>query len=246
MLPAEVAGAVDGFLAALERVAPGQVAAVYGAGALALDDFSHRQSNVDLVVVCDPAADRAQIEQLGRAERGLNRAGRAPGVWYTTWEEVAGDPVPEPGVPEPGVPEPGRSKLSTPMTRALLRSDPMALIGPDWPVVGFDDAEFRSWCRTRLQQMASGRKGLLVLRRAVTPLVLEAARLAQGAVTGRLFSKTEAGESVGPLVSTRYRRILTDAVGYRRGAQTSMYWGPFERKYDALVLLRDLAELAGE
>jgi hypothetical protein len=94
--------------------------------------------------------------------------------------------------------------------------------------------------------MAAGRKGLLVMRRAVTPLVLEAARLAQGAVSGRLMSRTEAGESVGPLVSTRYRRILTDAVGFRAGAHTSMYWGPFERKYDALILLQDLAHLAAD
>ena len=126
----------------------------------------------------------------------------------------------------------------------MLRQDPVALFGPDWPVVDYDEADFRSWCTERLRAMVTGRKGLLVLRRAVTPLVLEASRLAQGAVTGRVFSKSEAGESIGMIVAPRYRRILTDAVGYRRGAQTSMYWGPFERKYDALVLLRDLVEVA--
>ena len=125
----------------------------------------------------------------------------------------------------------------------MLRNDAVALTGPDWPVVGYDAEGFRSWCRERVQTMAAGSKGLLVMRRDVTPLVLEAARLTQGAVAGRLMSRTEAGESIGPLVSTRYRRILTDAVGFRAGAHTSMYWGPFERKYDALILLRDLARL---
>jgi hypothetical protein len=130
------------------------------------------------------------------------------------------------------------------MTRAILRRDPLALVGPDWPVVAFDDAELRSWCLDRLRELVSARKGLLVMRRNVTPMVLEAARLAQGAITGRMYSKSEAGESAGVLVSSRYRRILTDSVGFRRGARTSMYWGPFERKYDALVLLRDLVAAA--
>ncbi|MGH9114876.1 MAG: hypothetical protein ACRDWW_03510, partial [Acidimicrobiales bacterium] len=137
------------------------------------------------------------------------------------------------------------SSLATPMTRSLLRHDPLALFGPDWPVVGYDPDDFRAWCLGRLESLAAGDKGLLVMRRAVTPMVLEAARLAQGAITGRLFSKSEAGESAGVLVSPRFRRILTDAVGYRRGAQTSMYWGPFERKYDALILVRDLLDAAG-
>jgi hypothetical protein len=274
MLPAELAGPIDGYLAALRREAPDQVAAVYAVGSLALADFSARQSNVDLVVVGDPPLTAAQLARLQRAERGLDRVGRRAGLWYTGWEEVASDgqsfPAPAqtsapaapsplrptsvdpasavspPTAPSPAAPGPPAPTLATPMTRAMLRQDPVALLGPDWPVVGYDEAAFRSWCSDRLRAMVTGRKGLLVLRRAVTPIVLEASRLAQGAVTGRVFSKSEAGESIGMIVAPRYRRILTDAVGYRRGAQTSMYWGPFERKYDALVLLRDLLEVAGQ
>ena len=308
MLPGELGGPIDGFLAALRRQASDQVAAVYAVGALALGDFSPKQSNVDLVVVGDPPLTEAQLGRLRRAERGLDRAHRHAEVWYTSWAEVAGagrplstgtpggagapveaagagplggqatppalttpappvegpippaeGPIPPAEAPVPPAEAPvspaeapvspaeGRSTpaLATPMTRAILRQDPEALLGPDWPVVGYDEAAFRAWCRERLRAMVTGRKGLLVLRRAVTPMVLEASRLAQGAVTGRVFSKTEAGESIGMIVAPRYRRILTDAVGYRRGAQTSMYWGPFERKYDALVLLRDLLEVAG-
>ncbi len=306
MLPAGPGRPIDGYLAALRREAGDQVAAVYAVGALALDDFSVKQSNIDLVVVGDPPLTPAQLGRLGRAERGLERVGRRPGLWYTSWEEVAydrgparaapdgpltaappADGGPSPPVvatPHPAAPAgPGRppsaglgessagsgeaaagsgesssgsgeaptgsgealtGTLATPMTRALLRQDPVALMGPDWPVVGYDEAAFRAWCSDRLRALVTGRKGLLVLRRAVTPMVLEASRLAQGAITGRVFSKSEASESIGMIVAPRYRRILTDAVGYRRGAQTSMYWGPFERKYDALVLLRDLLEAA--
>jgi hypothetical protein len=289
MLPAGVVGPIDGYLAALRREAGDQLAAVYAVGALALDDFSVKQSNIDLVVVGDPPLTAVQRGQLRRAERGLERAGRPPGLWYTSWEEVAYDPGPLPAVPgnprtasapdgsppapvvatPPPVAPPGplgpgstlpgstlpgsaptgseqvlAATIATPMTRALLRQDPVALMGPDWPVVGYEEADFRAWCSDRLRALVTNRKGLLVLRRAVTPVVLEASRLAQGAITGRVFSKSEAGESIGMIVAPRYRRILTDAVGYRGGAQTSMYWGPFERKYDALVLLRDLLDVA--
>jgi hypothetical protein len=231
MLPVGVAGPIDQFMATVRQVAGDHLAGAYAAGGLALDDFSARQSNVDLVVVSDPALDSEQVASLRRAESGLRRAGRAAAVWYTSWEEIAGTPRSD-------------ASLETPMTRELLMRDALTLHGPDWPVVWHDPDAFRTWCTRRLGDLVSSRKGPLLLRRAVTPVVLEAARLAQGAVTGRVMSKSGAGESVGPLVPPHFRRILTDAVGYRRGAQTSMYWGPFERKYDALVLLRHLMDAA--
>jgi hypothetical protein len=239
MLPGDVVGPIDHYLASLRGQASDQVAGVYAVGSLALADFSSRYSNVDLVVVGDPPLTPLQVGSLRRAEKSLARAGRPGEVWYTSWPEVAGDAGTgaDAALATP-------SPLATPMTRALLRQDALALLGPDWPVVGYDDAIFRVWCSTCLDALTARAKGLLVMRRAVTPIVLEASRLAQGAITGRLYSKSEAGEAVGSIVSTRYRRILTDAVGYRRGARTSMYWGPFERKYDALMLLRDLKEAA--
>jgi hypothetical protein len=229
MLPAQVAGAVDQFIAALRRTAPDQLAGVYAAGGLALADFSARQSNIDLVVVCDPPLDEQQQVLVRASHRLLGHGHRQPEVWYTSWPEVAGEPR-------------TNAPLETPMTRALLRNEALALFGPDWPVVWYDPDAYRAWCEGQLRRLVEGPKGLLVLRRAVTPMVLQACRLAQGAVTGKVFSKSTAGETVGPLVPAHFRRILTDAVGYRRGAQTSMYWGPFERKYDALVLLRELLE----
>ena len=237
VLPATIAGMFEGFLEAGRRAAPGQLAAVYAVGSLALGDFSVRQSNVDLVVVAEPRLDRAQLSTMAAAARGLRRAHRDAEVWYASWDDL------DAGGPGSGSSS-GEVPLATPMTRAILRHDPMALFGPDWPVVGLDPDAFQRWSAGQLQALAAASHGLLVLRRAVTPLVLQAAQLAQGAITGRVLSKSEAGEAVMGIVSTRQKRILTDAVGYRRGAQTSMYWGPFERKYDALTLVRDLLEAA--
>jgi hypothetical protein len=196
-----------------------------------------RQSNVDLVVVAEPRLDPGQTKRLAEASRGLRRAHRQAQVWYASWEDLDAKGPGADGTT-------GEIPLATPMTRAILRHDPMALFGPDWPVVGHDPDSFQRWSADQLRALVAAAHGLLVLRRAVAPLVLEAARLAQGAITGRVFSKSTAGEAVMPIVSTRQKRILTDAVGYRRGAQTSMYWGPFERKYDALTLVRDLLEAA--
>ena len=233
MIPSAVARPLAGFVPAVERVAEGRLAAVYLVGGVALGDFSHRQSNIDLVVVCDPPLAPEQVSTLRRAEGQLRRAGRPAAVWYTGWDEIADGPLGDPAT---------RAALETPLTRAMLREEAVAYMGPDWPVVAFDEGGYRDWCRRSLETLVADRHGLLVMRRDVSPLVLEAARLAQGAATGRVFSKSEAGETALSLLPAHFRRILHDAAGYRNGANFSMYWGPFERKYDARLLLRQLAE----
>lgn len=238
MIPAPAADPLAGFVAEVEQQTSGRLAAVYLVGGPALGDFSERQSNLDLVVVCDPpfpssAWSSASGDALRRAEHRLTRAHRPPSVWHTGWDELADGP---------GADTVPRHPLETPLTRALLREEAIAYTGPDWPVVHYDEGDYREWCRRSLETVAGGDAGLMLLRRAVTPLVLQAARLALGAATGRVFSKSEAGDRATSLVPNHFRRILHDAAGYRRGASTSMYWGPFERKYDARQLLRQLVE----
>lgn len=238
MLPSEMERPVERYVAVLDREAPGQVAAVYLVGGLALGDFSLRHSNIDLVVVGEPTLSAEQLEVAARAERVLERARRPPAVWYSSWEELA-----EGGGPAKGAGGAGGAGLATPLTRAMLRDEAIALTGPDWPVVRFEEADLREWCRQELAAMAAADHGLMVMRHGVSQLVLQAARLAEGAVTGRVFSKTEAGHLAGALVPAHFRRILADSVGFRNGAHTSMYWGPFERKYDARQIIRHFAEL---
>lgn len=233
MIPTTAADPVGGFVAEVEQAAAGRLMAVYLVGGLALGDFSARQSNIDMVVVCDPPLAPPEAAALGRAERTLVRAHRPPAVWYAGWDEIADGPSGDPAA---------WSRLETPLTRALLREEAVAYLGPDWPVVAFDEGEYRDWCRRSLGQLAAADHGMMLLRRGVAQLVLQAARLGQGAATGRVFSKTEAGDVALGLVPLHFRRILHDAAGYRNGANTSMYWGPFERKYDARQLLRRLVE----
>jgi hypothetical protein len=272
VLPDRVAGPASDLLEALERAAPGRLAGAYLVGGAALGDFSERQSNIDLVVVCDPPLTAEQVGSLSKAERRLERSGRPAAIWYSGWDEIAEGPIdPEgrgagwaPGAGTApagagtapagagtapagaGSPGAGAAGLRTPLTRALLMEEAVAVTGPDWPVVAYDREVYRAWCRRRFAALTAGASGMLLMRRDVSSVVLEAARLAQGAVTGRVCSKSEAGETAVSLVPQHFRRILHDSVGYRNGANTSMYWGPFERKYDARALLRQLARALEE
>src|ERR1700730_3002089 len=78
----------DSYVAALQAAAPGQIAAVYAVGSLALGDFSDRQSNIDLVVVADPGLDGTQLDRVAGAARGLRRAHRDAQVWHVAWEDL--------------------------------------------------------------------------------------------------------------------------------------------------------------
>ena len=233
-MPQVVAGPVDAYVDLLRHELDGAVAAVYAAGSLALGDFSPKQSNIDLVVVAEGGLDPRKMQAVRRAEKSLDRPRRRAVVWHTTWEEISGGPD---ALREP-------STLATPLTWSILRNDPMPLFGPDWPVVWEDKTALKAWALASLAALAGANKGMLILRRDVAPLVLGAARLAQAAITGRVLSKSEAGESSAAIVSSSHRRVLVDSVGYRQGAQTSMYWGPFERKYDALAVVQDLKAAA--
>lgn len=233
MLPAAAADPLASFVPSVERAVPDRLAAVYVVGGMALGDFSARQSNLDVVAVFDPPLAGDEAARVRPAERPLARAGRPASVWYAGWDVIADGPSGDPA---------GWPALETPLTRALLREEAIAYLGPDWPVVAYDEGSYRSWCRRTLVELGTGDHGMMVMRRGVGPLVLEAARLAMGATTGRAYSKSEAGESAISLVPHHFRRILQDAVGYRHGANTSMYWGPFERKYDARQLIRELVQ----
>ena len=240
MLPTALEDPLAAYVRVADKVAAGQVAALYLVGGAALGDFSARQSNIDVVVVGAPALDGRQLAELRRAEGKLERVGRPAVVWYADWDTIADGPRPA-GRAAPGD-QGARSELETPLTRHLLAEEAVAVIGPDWPVVAYDADDFRAWCRGRLAAMAADDHGMLLMRRGVTPLVLDAARMAEGAATGKVLSKSEAGNKALELVPNHYRRILSDAVGYRNGANTSMYWGPFERKTDARQLIRHLAD----
>ena len=192
--------------------------AVYLVGSPALGDYSPRQSNLDLVAVT-PAP--APVTPLARPPR--NRV-----VLYTTWSALVAPPA-------------GPHPLANPMTWAILAHHPVALHGPAAPAVHTDPSQVQAWFASQLPLIAS-RTSHLLWRRHLTRVVLQSVPAAHGARTGTVVSLREAGELALAGASHTSHRVITDALGYREGANTSMYWGPFERKSNAVGLAQQLVD----
>jgi hypothetical protein len=243
VVPEELYRGLDAYLDAVDEVAPGRLVGLYGVGSLALGDFSAEHSNLDLVSVTDTALAPEQLRRLTPSHHKLQHGHRPARVCYLTWADLRVAPLD--GLPVSYL---GRARergegLATPMTWAILHDRALALRGPSHPVVHSDPDARRAWFHRSLQEL-SRRPGTLLWRPAVGARVLEAARLAQGAATGEVVSKTTAGKAALELVSSRHRRVLRDVLGFRHGAHTSMYWGPLERSKDAKGVIRSLLELA--
>ena len=237
----EPGGATAGFVQAFTEAAGSQRSGVYLVGSPGLGDLSPRQSNLDMVAVTDtPLADEA-IERLSRTHRSLHLHGRDAVLCYTTWKDLAGSAADASAVTFTGSRRAESGLLANPMTWAILATHPNPLHGPDDPAVHSDPDGVRAWFRSQLPAIAH-RTGGLLWRRGLTRLVLQATRCAHGAITGEVLSLHEAGEKALPEASHTGHRVITDALGYREGANTSMYWGPFERKANAVGLARQLMQ----
>jgi hypothetical protein len=249
VLPPDVLRQLRAFAERADRLAPGVLAGLYGVGSVALGDFRAPLGNIDAVAVSDREWDPAGVRVALRAAKELGRRHEPPRIALVTWAELAADPA---AVTTPSAG--GRRRLPTdelvnPMTWQVVRTAGVAVRGPEYPEVG--TGELREWAGTRLTdwwrrwlRRNQARPGALWTRRATTEDVLEVARLSQIVSSGRVVSKLEAGELAIASEGPRFQRILKDAVGFRRGAKVSMYWGPFERKRDVLAFVAAAVERA--
>lgn len=232
------------FGAEVDTVAPGALAGLYAVGSLALGDYSPALSNLDVLALsADPwpadrvrAARRAVRHLTGSRRSARHRPAR---VGYLTWADLALGPTGA-GHCYEGARAVAPTELLNPLTWHVMRTAAICARGPEYPELWSGD--LRSWAAARLTgywaswiPAASRRPGSLWLRETTTEPVLEATRLVVALRSGRVVSKLEAGTSSVDFVASRSQRILKDAIGHRSGARTSMYWGPFERKSDALL-----------
>ena len=238
MLPADALDRLQRFGAEVDAVAPGSLSGLYAVGSLALGDYVEAQSNFDVLAVSDAPwpAERLRVDR--RAVRHLAQARRPARVGYLTWSDLTGGP-PGGGACYEGRRAVPADVLLNPFTWQVMRSAAVCVRGPEYPELWSGD--LRAWAATRLTDHWAGwvrasrrRPGRLWLRAATTEVTLEATRLVVALRSGRVVSKLEAGTSAIAAATNRSQRILTDAVGHRSGARTSMYWGPFERRGDAL------------
>lgn len=250
VLSAPVQTSTFAFLSMLDEKLPGRLSGLYVVGSAALGDYSERVSNLDVVAVSDEVWADADLA-VASASHGLLRAPRPPVVAYLSSRDLASDPRSLDRPCYRGSTRVDSEELVNPFTWYILSTGAIDLRGPDHPRLWEDSASLAPWAAARLQSEWAPqiphlqRVGAMWLRRRVSSVVLDVSRLAVAARTGRALSKTEAARVLEPDVPGRFRRTLADAVGYRYGGRTSMYWGPLERKQNALELLRELVGGSG-
>ncbi len=236
---AEIAAAVGRFVEEFESRAPAGQTGLYLVGSPALGDLSPRQSNLDLVAVTEGPLGEEALRRISKVHRSMRLHGREAVVCYTTFDGLqtpSGDPSAT--VFEGGAAV-STDRLSNPVTWSILAQSPVALHGPPNPPAASSPDLVRACFAAQLRSIAE-RAGSLLWRRHLTRFVLQATRAGHGALTGEVVSLREAAQVALPEASHTSHRVLTDALGYREGANTSMYWGPFERKANAATLTRDL------
>ncbi|HWE57063.1 MAG TPA: hypothetical protein VG435_16255 [Acidimicrobiales bacterium] len=233
----ELVKVTDQFVHAFTAVAGAADTAVYLVGSPALGDTSARQSNVDVVAVSRVPLTASQLAETVRWHGSLRRNGRDGVVAYATWAGLSGRPEAAEASVYVGSRPVEADRLVNPMTWAIMATRPCLLHGEGQERVFSEPAEVRAWFAGRLPALVDRTAGLL-WRRHLSRIVLQSTRAAHGALTGEVLSLREAGERARAGASHTSNRVITDALGYRAGSNTSMYWGPFERKSNAETLAR--------
>ncbi|WP_328467086.1 nucleotidyltransferase domain-containing protein [Actinoplanes sp. NBC_00393] len=227
------------FLVRADLLAPGLVEGLYLQGSIALGDYRHGVSDIDFVAV---TADPAPPELIREIHRGMPRRPCFDGL-YVTWDNLRADPAtrpPGPAVHENRVLPSSRFERNL-VTWHVLAQGGVTLRGPerpeiftDWPALAAatrDNLEsyWRPWARgLRFHPMSLGSW-------AVSWGVLGVSRLRHTLVTGRVTSKTAAGEYA--LRSyPGWERIIGEALRIRGGGP-ARYRNPVRRRGDLLAYL---------
>jgi hypothetical protein len=233
LLHARVAGVVAAYLEAVDREAPGLVEGLYLTGSTALDDFRPGTSDVDFLAVTTHPPEQGALKGLARAHAQLRRSRRQPHFdgCYVTWEQLARHPG-----------EAGRGPYSyrgrlhargrrdcDPVAWHTLAQHGIACRGPEPPRVAIwtDGAALCTWT---LDNYETYWQPLLHrTRRYLDPwslaaftsygavwIALGVCRLHYTLATGGIASKLAAGHYGLQAFSSRWHRILEEALRIRR------------------------------
>ena len=240
------------YLAAVDAAAPGLLEGLYLVGSAALGDWQEPLSNIDAVLVA-AAWDDAGVAAALAARRHLGDSGEPPRLVLVTFEQLARDPFQPGPMTYVGGAEAEAGEMANPMTWQILAEEGMALRGPEYFTVQVDANALRRWAHSQLRDRwaswaahAGRLPGQLWRRRTPAEDLLEVTRLHVAATRGQVVSKLRSGAIAVEDLPGRFHRVVTDAVGYRSGSRTSMYWGPVERKHHTLDLIRELTGPAAD
>lgn len=235
----------------LQRHVPGLVASLHIIGSAADGDFRPGRSDLDFVAVLARPATVGDLEALTIVHRLYASDLTFPlldGIWVTHVELAAGPDAAADGptTHAGNFVEQGRGNRN-PITWLALRQQPLTVFGepPDRTALWHDPERLAAWTCENVESywtgwLARARNpfswpGLRMLGPAA-PMwgVLGISRLHYTLATGRIASKTAAGEHALAVFDPRWHRIIGECLRIRRGASGAFYRNPLKRRREAL------------
>jgi hypothetical protein len=235
----------------LQRHVPGLVESLHIMGSAADGDFHPGRSDFDFVAVLSRPASVDDLEALTIVHRLYGSDLTFPpldGIWVTAAELAAGPDASGvgPTTHTGQFVEQSRGNRN-PITWLALRQQPLTVFGeaPDRDVLWYDPQRVASWTCENVESYWTGwlararnpfgALGLAMLG-PTAPMwgVLGISRLHYTLATGRIASKTAAGEHALTAFDPRWQRIAREALRIRRGGGGSLYRNPLKRRREAL------------
>ena len=253
-LPAQVSRLTGAYLAAMAEELPGRLEGLYLYGSVALGDYHPGDSDIDFVAVLPEPREPRTLASLAKVHHRLGVEHPVPhfdGI-YLDRSELA---VPPYGTTGPFVTEhrfhPDGGFERVPVTWHSLAQTGVRVHGPRLSdvTIGVDTDLLADWTHHNLDQYwrpwwhdASNplsAKGISCLGAACTVwAVLGVSRLHYTLDTGRITSKTGAGEYARTIFSARWHPIIDEALRIRRGTgERARYLNPIARRTDLLAYL---------
>jgi hypothetical protein len=238
------------FSGLLQRYVPGLVSSLQLVGSVADGDFHPGRSDLDFVAVLAHPATDDEVEALVILHRTYASDPTLPaldGIWVTEAELAAGPDACSDGLTshDNQFLELARGNRN-PVTWTMLREGAVPLFSElDRASLWHDPARLASWTRENVelywapwQARASNlfsTLGLAMLGSAA-PMwgVLGISRLHYTLATGRIASKSAAGEYALTAFGEPWRKIIRECLRVRRGERGSLYRSPFDRRREAL------------
>lgn len=235
----------------IRRYCPDLVVGFHLTGSVAMGDFRPGRSDLDFVAVLSRPLTEEDSEALTILHRTYGRDPTFPrldGIWLTEAELAAGpNGAGEGPSSRDGVFLEHAEGNRNPVTWfELKRSIP--LIGAlDREALWYDPEHLTSWVKQNAISYWRGwladaerpwtGRGFGMFGRAMPSWgVLGISRQHYTVITDEVPSKSTAGGWALETFDPRYRRIIEEALAYRRGAR-SLYANPFSRRRDALAFV---------
>jgi hypothetical protein len=223
-------------------------------GSAADGDFHAGKSDLDFVAVMRTRPTEEELDGLTIVHRLYSRdmtLARLDGIWVTDADLAAGpDAAPDGPSTEAGAFFAETRGNRNPVAWFTLADQGKPIPGDlDRTAIWRDPARLRSWTRENVESywartwLAESQK--LLAKRGLRLLggdgvmwgVLGISRLHYTLATGKITSKTGAGEHALTAFEPRWRRIIEESLRIRQVRGQSLYGSPFERRKDALAFV---------